>query len=625
MNFALSDEQEALKRVVRSFADKEIREQAAVWNEREEFPSEVMLKMGQMGLLGLLIPEVWGGSDAGMVAFVAAMEEIGSADQSVAAAWNAHSTMGMLGLLHYGTDEQRERWLRPLAEGRAIGAFGLTEPDAGSDAAGIRTVARRIDGGWSINGSKTFISNAGTPISLGVTVLARFEGDPDGERRYGAFFVETGTEGYTFGQPMKKLGWHGLDNRPLFFDNCIVGEDHVVGEVGDGLRDFLSILDPGRISVAALSVSPAAECLTMSLEYAREREQFGRRLSGFQAIQHKLADMATEVEAARLLVYSAAAKHDAGEDCRREAAMAKLSVRRWPTGLPVRRSRSTVGSAKCVSHGWRGSILMRRSLRSGRGRARSSETSSLGSSAAEMAKRPPPRSAIVTGSSRGLGHAIAAELLGDGWAVTLHGGDEQRLAAITERLGAIGSVNSFAADLRDKSACRRLVIDHLESFGQLDALVVDVAMASPAWIGALGDDAADEQISMNLASAFSLVGAALPHLEAAAHAGRIMVVSSIAAQVPINRLSVYSATMAALLSLSRSINLEYSCRNVRSTAITPGYIDTDLAAGGVVADAEQMMSADYVVQVVRFILNAPSSLILGECSVTRAVSPLFET
>jgi len=324
MNFTLSDEQEALRRMVRSFADKEIREQAAVWNEREEFPADVMLKMGEIGLMGLLIPEKWGGSDAGMVAFVAAMEELGSADQSVASAWNAHSTIGMLGLLHYGTDDQRERWLRPLAEGRAIGAFGLTEPDAGSDAAGIRTTARRVDGGWSINGSKTFISNAGTSISLGVTVLARIDDGDSESRSYGAFFIESGTPGYTLGQPMKKLGWHGLDTRPLFFDNCVVGDDHVIGEVGNGLRDFLSILDPGRISVAALSLSLAAECLAMSLEYARQREQFGRRLSNFQAIQHKLADMATEVEAARLLVYSAAAKHDAGEDCRREAAMAKL-------------------------------------------------------------------------------------------------------------------------------------------------------------------------------------------------------------------------------------------------------------------------------------------------------------
>lgn len=324
MNFDLAEEHEELRRMVRSFANREIREQAAVWCEREEFPTEVMLKMGALGLMGMLVPERWGGSDAGMVAFVAAMEELGSADQSVASAWNAHSTIGSLGLLHYGTDAQRERWLRPLAEGRAMGAFGLTEPDAGSDAGGIRTTARRGGGGWIVNGSKNFISNAGTAISLGVTVLARLPDSDGGSRQYGAFFIETGTPGYTLGAPMKKLGWHALDTRPLYFDDCFVSDDHVIGDLGNGLRNFLAILDPGRISVAALSLSLAAECLQMSMAYAREREQFGRKLTGFQAIQHKIADMATEVEAARLLVYLAASKHDQGLDCRKEAAMAKL-------------------------------------------------------------------------------------------------------------------------------------------------------------------------------------------------------------------------------------------------------------------------------------------------------------
>jgi NAD(P)-dependent dehydrogenase (short-subunit alcohol dehydrogenase family) len=243
---------------------------------------------------------------------------------------------------------------------------------------------------------------------------------------------------------------------------------------------------------------------------------------------------------------------------------------------------------------------------------------------------PDRRAAIVTGSSRGLGLAIATALLHSGWAITLHGRDEQRLAATSRRLGedapfGVGSTTAFAADLRSKSSCRRLVTHHMNEFGRLDALVVNAAMASPAWIAQLEDEAIDEQIEMNLSSAFALVGGALVHLENAPAGGRVILVSSITAKIPIKTLSVYSATKAALRSFSRSINLECGRRNVRSTAIIPGYIDTDLASGGVVAEAEQMMSADDVAEVTRFLLEAPASVVIGECSITRAVAPLFET
>lgn len=326
MNLDLPPLAREIKQLCHDFAAKEIREQAAGWWEREEFPSDVFLKMGELDLMGMLVPEQWGGSEAGMLAFVAGMEEIGGADQSVGAAWNAHTTIGTLGLLVYGTDGQKERWLRPLAEGKAIAGFGLTEPEAGSDAAGIRTTATRQDGGWRIDGQKTFISNAGTDISLGVTILAKVqdEGSDPEKPGYVALFVPTGTEGYVFGTRFKKLGWHALDTRELFFEGCWVSDEHVIGDVGSGLKQFLQILDPGRISVAALSLSLAQACLEMATEQARNRRQFGRRIGDFQAIRHKLADMAVEVEAARALVYRAAWLYDEGREHRKEAAIAKL-------------------------------------------------------------------------------------------------------------------------------------------------------------------------------------------------------------------------------------------------------------------------------------------------------------
>lgn len=323
MDFELSDEIQALREMCRDFAKREIAPYAAEWSEHSHFPADVYRKMGELGLMGMLVDETYGGANAGMVAYVAAMEEIGSADQSVASGWNAHSTIASIPLAVYGTEEQKQQWLEPLATGRNIGAFGLTEPTAGSDAAGIRTRARRADGGWLLNGNKMFISNAGTEMSLGVTVLAR-TGTADEDDRYGAFFIPDGTPGYTKGQPLQKLGWHALDTRELVFNDCFVSDDHLIGDEGDGLRQFLQVLDPGRISVAALSLSLASAALNLALQHSGEREQFGRRLRNFQAVGHKLADMATEVEAARWLVYRAAWLADNGHPYSTAAAMAKL-------------------------------------------------------------------------------------------------------------------------------------------------------------------------------------------------------------------------------------------------------------------------------------------------------------
>ena len=284
--------------------------------------------MGALGLLGVLIPEQWGGIGMSTVGFVAAMEQIGLADQSVAAAWQAHVTIGSLPLYLFGNDAQRERWLRPLAEGRVLGAFGLTEPDAGSDARGITTRAVPRDGGWLINGRKTFISNAGTDMSFGVTLLARTESGEDERPTFASFVVEKDTPGFTMGPKMRGIGWKGLDTRDLFFDDVWVSDDHLVGDPAMGLNQFLRTLEVGRISIAALSLSLTQAVLDLALDYAKQRRQFGQPISEFQAIQFKLADIATELEAARWLTYRAASLRDAGQPFLKEASMAKLKASR---------------------------------------------------------------------------------------------------------------------------------------------------------------------------------------------------------------------------------------------------------------------------------------------------------
>ncbi|MGW0007380.1 acyl-CoA dehydrogenase family protein [Nocardia grenadensis] len=324
MDFDLPAEAIELQKLCRDFAEKEIEPHAETWSEEERFPTDVFRKMGELDLTGLLIAQEYGGTDAGYLSYVAAMEVIGAADQSFAAAWNAHSTIASLPLAVFGSEEQKHRWLAPLARGENIGAFGLTEAAAGSDAAGIRTTARAESGGWLLNGSKMFITNPGTEISLGVTVLAVTGHNSDGTRRFGTFFVPTGTEGYTVGRPLRKIGWHAMDTRELVFSDCWIPDDHLIGEEGNGLRQVLDVLDGGRISVAALALSLAQQALELAVAHASQREQFGRSLSNFQAVQHKIADMATEVEAARALVYRAAWLADNHRPFGQAAAMAKL-------------------------------------------------------------------------------------------------------------------------------------------------------------------------------------------------------------------------------------------------------------------------------------------------------------
>jgi len=338
MDFELPVAERELVALCRDFAQKEIASRAPVAWEEARCPTDLLREMGAMGLLGILVPERWGGIGMSTVGFVAAMEQIGLADQSVAAAWQAHATIGSLPLLLFGTDAQRERWLRPLAEGRALGAFGLTESGAGSDARGIRTRAERRDGGWLINGSKTFISNAGTDMSFGVTLLARTAGGDDVPATYASFVVEKGTEGFAMGPKMRGIGWRGLDTRELFFDDVWIPDEHLLGDPNLGLNQFLETLEVGRISVAALSLSLTQAVLDLALDHARQRVQFGQPISKFQAVQFKLSDIATELEAARWLTYRAASLRDSGQPFLKEAAMAKLkasSVAAWAASEAV--------------------------------------------------------------------------------------------------------------------------------------------------------------------------------------------------------------------------------------------------------------------------------------------------
>ena len=326
MDFTLTEFEGELLDLGRTYAEREIAPVAArAWHE-ERCPTELLRGLGELGLLGTLVPEKWGGIGSSTVGYVALLEALATVDSSIATAWQAHSTIGSLPLLLFASDEQRARWLRPLAQGRKLGAFGLTEPGAGSDVRSLRTRAKRVSGGWLLNGQKAFITNAGTDMSFGVTVLARTGEDASGKPQFGSFIVEQGTKGYTLGPKLRGIGWKSADTRDLFFDDVWVPDDQVVGEPGGGLGQFLSALEVGRISVAALSLGTAGGAMRLALAYAKQHEAFGTPIASFQAIQFKLADMATEIEATRWLTYHAAALRDAGQPFRKEAAMAKLKA-----------------------------------------------------------------------------------------------------------------------------------------------------------------------------------------------------------------------------------------------------------------------------------------------------------
>jgi short/branched chain acyl-CoA dehydrogenase len=319
LNFDLPEEHELLRSTVREFAEERIAPVAEELDREHSFPYDLIAELAELGLMGIPIPEEHGGGGGDTLSYAIAIEELTRIDSSVAITVAAHTSLGTMPILLYGTDEQKEAWLPDLASGKKLASFGLTEAEAGSDAGATRTTAELRNGQWVVNGSKIFITNAGTDISACVTITAR-----TGEDEISNLVVPSGTEGYSVSEPMRKMGWRASDTRELSFRDCAVPEGNLLGERGAGLRQFLEILDGGRISVAAMGLGLAQGAFELASSYARERKQFGKPISTFQAIQFKLADMTTEIEAARGLVYKAAWLKDQGRPFAQSAAMAKL-------------------------------------------------------------------------------------------------------------------------------------------------------------------------------------------------------------------------------------------------------------------------------------------------------------
>ena len=319
MNLDLAPEHELIRSTVRDFAEGRVAPVAEELDREHRFPYELVAEMAELGLMGLPIPEEYGGSGGDTVSYAIAVEELSRVDSSVAITMAAHTSLGTMPILLFGNEEQKQEWLPQLAGGTRLGAFGLTEPGAGSDAGATRTRAELRDGSWVVNGSKIFITNAGTDISGCVTITAQ-----TGEGEISNLIVPNGAPGYEISPPMRKLGWRASDTRELSFRDCAVPEANLLGERGRGFPQFLEILDGGRISIAAMGVGVAQGAYDLAYRYAQERHQFGKPISSFQAVQFRLADMATEIEAGRALTYRAAWLKDQGRPFAKEAAMAKL-------------------------------------------------------------------------------------------------------------------------------------------------------------------------------------------------------------------------------------------------------------------------------------------------------------
>jgi short-chain 2-methylacyl-CoA dehydrogenase len=324
MDFELTPEQIGFRDTVRQFADKEVRPIAEELDAKGEFHYALVPKMAELGLFGLIFPEKYGGLGVDTLTYSLVLEELARVDSSVAA--TVAGQVNLCGDLIYrlGTEAQRDKWLRPLIRGEALGAFGLTEPSAGSDAGGTKTKAERIGDNWVINGSKCFISNAGTRMREIVVIAAVTGLDQRGKKLISALVVESRTPGFRAGKQYRKLGWRSSATAELIFEDCRIPNENLLGVEGQGFKQFLETLNLGRIAIASLGVGLAQGCLEMALAYAKQREQFGQPISKFQAIQFKLADMAVKVELARLITHKAAALRDRGKPFAREAAMAKL-------------------------------------------------------------------------------------------------------------------------------------------------------------------------------------------------------------------------------------------------------------------------------------------------------------
>jgi short/branched chain acyl-CoA dehydrogenase len=331
MDFDLSPEHELIRRTVREFAEGEVAPVAEELDRTKSFPYEIVEKLGRLNLMGIPFPEEYGGGGGDTLAYALAVEELTRIDSSVAITLCAHTSLGTQPLYLFGSEEQKREWMPRLCSGERLGAFGLTEPEAGSDAGNTRTRARLVDGEWVIDGAKQFITNAGTDISgiVCITAVTGEEGvDPAHPKEISNIIVANGTAGYEQGEPYRKMGWNASDTRPLTFTDCHVPEQNLLGPRGAGFKQFLHILDIGRIGVAAMGVGLAQGALDEALSYAKERRAFGKPISKFQAIQGKLADMSTEIAAARLLVHKAALEKDAGRNFTLTAAQAKLKTGR---------------------------------------------------------------------------------------------------------------------------------------------------------------------------------------------------------------------------------------------------------------------------------------------------------
>ena len=324
MNFELTEEQELIRQTVRDFAEREIKPIAQELDEKGEFSEELTRKIGELGLFGMYLPEKYGGQGLDTLSYIIAVEEMARVDGSQAATLAAHNSLGIGPLYYYGTEEQKLKYLPALCTGEGLWAFGLTEPDAGSDSRGSKTTAKLEDGKWRINGSKIFITNGSADISLGATVQAVTKTFPDGKKEFTTIIVEKGTEGYKTVQMHGKMMWRASDTSELYFDDCVVPEGNLLGEVGQGSKIMLQTLDNGRLSIAAMGLGLAQGAFEMALQYSQERKQFGKPISKFQINAFKLADMAMEIELARNLLYKACWLKDNDKPFAKEAAMSKL-------------------------------------------------------------------------------------------------------------------------------------------------------------------------------------------------------------------------------------------------------------------------------------------------------------
>jgi alkylation response protein AidB-like acyl-CoA dehydrogenase len=320
MNFSYSESQIMVRQAAKDFAEKYIRPHVMEWDESQHFPIEVFRKMGEQGFMGILVPEEYGGSGLGYFEYAAVIDEISQVCGSVGLSTAAHNSLCTGHILSFGNEEQKKKYLPKLASGQWIGAWGLTEPNTGSDALRMKTVAKKVDGGYVLNGAKNWITHG---ISSNVAVVLARTGELLDSRGITAFVVERGTEGFKGGKKENKLGMRASETAEMIFEDCFVSEDNVLGEVGEGFIQAMKILDGGRISIAALSLGIARGAYKAALQYSKEREQFGQPISSFQGISFKLADMATEIEASQLLIDQSCYLKNEGKPLTKESAMAK--------------------------------------------------------------------------------------------------------------------------------------------------------------------------------------------------------------------------------------------------------------------------------------------------------------